>query len=265
MFRNVFMKTLWEQRRSLVWWSLGIAALLIVTTLFYPSFVEAGDLSKMFEDSEALANLFAGGFTDLTSPEGFLNSQIFALTIPIVFAIFAISAGSGAIAGEEERGTLDLLMSSPVTRSGVLVHKLLALILAISELGTVVWISTVVGISIVDMDLDLWRLAQTVLSGVLLGIAFGSCALALGSATGRRGLSIAVSSALAIVSYFLNALSPMVDALEPLTKLSLFYYYLDADPLTNGLDLVHAAVLIGVSVVLVAVALFTFERRDLAV
>ena len=30
MFRNVFMKTLWEQRRSLVWWSLGIAALLIV-------------------------------------------------------------------------------------------------------------------------------------------------------------------------------------------------------------------------------------------
>ena len=56
-----------------------------------------------------------------------------------------------------------------------------------------------------------------------------------------------------------------MDALEPLSKLSPFYYYIDGDPITNGLNFMHAAVLMGLTGVLLAVALITFERRDLAV
>ena len=265
MLRNIFTKTLWDQRRSLMWWSIGIAALAIVTTLFYPSISKVGDFSKILEDSEALANLFSGGFTDLTSPAGFLNSQLYSLTVPIVFLIFAISAGSGAIAGEEERGTLDLLMSSPVTRSEVLLHKFGAMVVAISVLGVVLWSGVVLGAAIVEMDVSLWRSAQVVISGLLLGTAFGACALALGSATGRRGTSIAVASAAGVGTYFLNALAPLVDALEPLTRLSPFYYYIDADPLVNGLDPLHAMVLVALSLVLLGIALVTLERRDLAV
>ena len=265
MLRNVFTKTLRDQRRSLMWWSIGIAALAIITTLFYPSISQAGDLSKALEDSEALANLFSGGFTDLQSPEGFLNSQLYSLTVPIVFLIFAISAGSGAIAGEEERGTLDLLMSSPVTRTEVLVHKFAAMVVAISGLGVVLWAAVILGAAIVEMDVSLWRSAQVVISGLLLGTAFGACALALGSATGRRGTSIAVASAAGVGTYFLNALAPLVDTLEPLTKLSPFYYYIDADPLVNGLNPLHATVLVALSLVLLGIALVTLERRDLAV
>ncbi len=44
-----------------------------------------------------------------------------------------------------------------------------------------------------------------------------------------------------------------------------FYYYIGADPLTNGLNLAHAGVLIGITAALLAMAIVTFERRDLAV
>lgn len=57
----------------------------------------------------------------------------------------------------------------------------------------------------------------------------------------------------------------MVEGLTPYLKLSPFYYYISAEPLRNGLDLGHAAVLIGITAVLLAVALLAFERRDLAV
>ena len=57
--------------------------------------------------------------------------------------------------------------------------------------------------------------------------------------------------------------APVVEALEPSRKLSPFYYYMGADPLTNGLDPVHAGVLIALTVAFLAVALVTFERRDL--
>jgi ABC-2 type transport system permease protein len=57
----------------------------------------------------------------------------------------------------------------------------------------------------------------------------------------------------------------VVEVLEPYRRLSPFYYFIGADPLKNGLNPGHAAVLIGLTVVFLVVALFAFERRDLAV
>ena len=96
-------------------------------------------------------------------------------------------------------------------------------------------------------------------------MTFGAWALALGSITGKCGLSIGVASVLGFAAYFLNALAPLVKSLEPLTKLSPFYYYIGANPLTNGLNIVHVGVLIGLTVLGLAVALVTFEHRDLGV
>ena len=140
-----------------------------------------------------------------------------------------------------------------------------AMLVAILALGFVLWLGMAIGAVAVDMEISLGRLAEATLSAALLGMVFGALALAAGSATGKRGLSIGVTSAIGTAAYFLNALAPLVDALEPLTKLSPFYYYIGADPLTNGLNLLHAATLTGLALALLAVALVTFERRDLAV
>ena len=265
MLRNVFLKSLRDQRRSLMFWGIGVAALSLVTVLFYPSVKEVPDFSKIFEESETLARVFAGGFTDLASPEGYLNSQLYSLLVPILFLIFTIAQGSGAIAAEEEKGTLDILLSNPTTRLQVLIHKFAALVVATIVLGSVFWLSVVIGGAIVDMDLSLWRTAQATLSGVLLGVLFGALALMLGSAFGKRGLSTGIAGALAVGTYFMYAFAPLVEGLEPLEKLFPFYYYIGADPLANGLNLAHAAVLIGITAVLLVVAIITFERRDLAV
>ena len=265
MLRNVFTKTLRDQRKSFVFWAIGVAVLALITALFYPSIKDAKELNDLFSESEALSRVFAGGVTDFTSPEGFLNSQLYSLLVPILFLVFAIGQGSGAIAGEEERGTLDILLSYPTTRLQVLVQKFAAMLVAISALGFVMWLSVVVGAAIVSMDLSLWRAAEITLSGTLLGVVFGALALTLGSTLGRRGLSVGITGAVGITAYFVYALTPLVEGLEPVQKVSPFYYYIGADPLTNGLDFVHVAVLIALSAVLLGIAIVTFERRDLAV
>ena len=265
MLRNVFLKSLRDQRRSLMFWGIGVAALSLATVLFYPSVKDVPEFSKLFEETEALARVFAGGFTDLTSPEGYLNSQLYSLLVPILFLIFTIGQGSGAIAGEEEKGTLDIVLSNPTTRLQVLIQKFAAMAVATSVLAFVLWLSVVIGGAIVDMDLSLWRTAQATFSGMLLGVLFGALALMLGSASGKRGLSTGIAGALALGTYFIYALVPLVDGLESAQKGFPFYYYIGADPLTNGLNLAHAAVLIGITAALLAAAIVTFERRDLAV
>ena len=250
---------------SLMFWAIGFALLTLITILFYPSIKDVPEFSELFDETGAIARVFAGGFTDLTSPEGYLNSQVFSLLVPILFLVFAIGQGSGAIAGEEERGTLDILLSNPTTRLQVLTQKFAAMTAAISALSLILWLSVVIGAAIVSMDLSPWRTLHVSLSAMLLGVLFGTLALALGSAIGKRGLSIGVTGAIAVTAYFIYALAPLVEGLEPAEKVSPFYYYIAADPLTNGLNLVHTAVLIGVTAALGAVAAFAFERRDLAV
>ena len=115
------------------------------------------------------------------------------------------------------------------------------------------------------MGLNLLRLAAVCFSGFLLAVAFGAVALAVGCARGKRGLGMGVAGALGVYSYMLNALAPLIDWLEPFQVASPFYYYIDANPLSNGLDPVHAAALIGLTALFLGIAIVTFERRDLAV
>ena len=264
MLRNILLKNIRDQRKSFMWWSIGISVLMILTILFYPSFADSPEFDDLLDKMpEALAKLFIGEVSDLTSPEGYLNSQLFVLFVPLLFLFFAIARGSGAIAGEEEKGTLDLLLSYPLKRSRVLMEKFAAMVVTILALALVLWLSMAVGAVAIGMDISLVRIAEATLSAALLGLTFGALALALGCARSNRGLSIGVASALGVAAYFVNALAPVVDALEPFQELSLFYYYIGADPLTNGLDLGHARVLVGLTAVFFVVALVTFERRDL--
>ncbi len=263
MLRNVFLKSLWDQRRSLAWWTIALAATAILTTLFYPSFKDATDLNELMGSEDSIMRAFAGNIEDITSPEGFLNSQLYFLLFPVLLIVFGISAGSGAVAGEEERGTLSLLLSHPVRRVTIVLHKLSAMIVSILALAFVLWLGVVLGTLIVSMEISPIRVAEVTLSCALLGIIFGGFSLALGCATGRRGTTIGISGAACTMTYLLNALRPMVDVLEPTRFVTPFYYYIEADPLSNGLDPIHAGVLAAATLLLSLAAVFTFERRDL--
>lgn len=265
MLSSVFLKTLWDQRRSLMWWGIGMAAISLITMLFYPSLSQATELNDLISDENSLIRAFVGDIEDLTSPEGFLNSQLFFLMIPLLFIGFAITQGSAAIAGEEEKGTLDLLMSSPVSRRLVLVHKWAAMLATIVALAAATWVGLAVGAVVVDMDISLIKVAEATTSAVFLAMAFGTLALALGATTGRRAFSIGIASVAGFAAYLINALTPAVEALEPARFISPFHYYSGADPITNGLHLGHVGVLLLIAVVLYVLATFAFERRDLGV
>ena len=201
MLHNVFLKTLWDQRWSLPWWTIGLVALAVITLLFYPFVRDTPLLDELTE----------------WMPEVLLR----AFVVPLVLLAYAIVEGTGAIVGEEERGTLDLLLSNPLTRRRVVVEKFAALMGTTLVLAMALWLGMAIGVAIVEMEISLGRVAKANLSARFLGMTFGAC-LALGSITGKRGLSIGVASVLGFAAYFLNALAPLVKSLEPLTKLSPF-------------------------------------------
>lgn len=96
----------------------------------------------------------------------------------------------------------------------------------------------------------------------LLGLVFGTLALAISAATGHSAMSRAVAAAVAVVAYVVNGLAPLVDRLEPLRKLSPFYQYVGHDPLRTGLNGPAILVSCGTVAVLLVIAVLGFRRRD---
>lgn len=266
MLRNVFLKSLRDVGRAFFWWSLGLVGLVALMVSVYPSVRDNEALNKLVNDYPAALKGFVafGGEIDYVSAAGYLGSELFSLMVPLLLLVAAIGAGARAIAGEEERGTLDLLLAQPMSRRRVALEKLAALMAEIVGLGIVLFAALEVGSRAVALDISAAHLAAATTAAVLLAISFGAVAFLLGAATGHRGRASGIAAALAVASYVLNGLAPLVGALEPLQRVSLFYHYAASDPLREGLATSHVSVLLGVAILAAALALLAFDRRDLA-
>lgn len=263
MFNNIFLKTLRDKRKALLGWGLGILALSIWYDMLF-KVVEGIDLSGMNKlmEMEAMRGLF-GGVYDLTTPVGWLAMEMLPLLGPIIFIAFTASFANSELAGEEERGTLDILLSGPISRSSFIIQKFSGMVVGTIFLGAVFWVSHIIGTSAAGMDISYLSLAQVSFSLVLLGLTFGSLALALGGLTGVRNLSVGLVSVVGFVSYLLNSMSEIVDALKPFRPASVFHYYDGAGVLQHGINFFDVGVLLAGILALLLVGLYGFKHRNI--
>jgi len=179
--------------------------------------------------------------------------------------IFGIALAAAQIAGEEENGTLSLLLAYPVSRARLLLQKYAVLVTGTVVLCGAHLAAMLVADVTIGLDLPTGDLVGAHVMLLLLALAVASVAFAVGAATGKRGLTIGVGAALGIVAYLSNVVAQLVDSLHWLQKLSLFSYYGGAEPLRLGLRPAYAAVLLAVIVVAAVAAWLAFERRDVHV
>ena len=266
LLATVFRKTVWEQRRAISWWGLGPFAAGAMYAPFYPSIKEnAATFDRYLESMpEFLREAFLGRTGDFTSPAGYLNTELFSFFAPLLMLLFAIGAGARAIAGEEERKTLDILLSTPTPRRRVVVDKFLAMLAGGAFLALMLWLSVPLTGPPFELRVDLGNLVAAVLMCYLLAMAFGGIALAVGAGSGRRGLAIGVAAGVAAASWLVDLLVPSVAAISFLQYLSPIHYYLDPEPMMNGLGIVGSLVLAGIALGSFVAAIVLFERRDLA-
>jgi ABC-2 type transport system permease protein len=259
---SIWFKTASEYQMTLL---LSCAYLFFVQILlgwFYSAIPE--DTFAVFdelpESMGALFELFGGG--DISSPAGWFQIETFGMMAPIMIMIVTIAIGSGAIAGEEAKRTMGLLLANPISRGRIIVEKTVTMVLYAMIVGIVAFAGTWLGALVGDMDLPWENIAAICVLLTLIGIAGGALALAIGAGTGRRGWAIWGAVGVAVVMHVLNALGNMGDVLADVQRFSPFYYYLGSDPLNSGLEWTDAAVLAAIGVVLVALSIPLFQRRD---
>jgi ABC-2 type transport system permease protein len=260
---EVFAEALRERRRSLLWWALGLAALVALNVAFYPSVRDDPALRDYARDlPESVRALFAGGELDIASPAGYLNSQIFALMAPLLLLIFAIGAGSAAVAGEEERGTLDLVLAHPIRRRDYVLQRFLALAVLVAALTIVLLATVAIGSLLVDLEISFGKLVAASLSAGLLALLFAAIALATGAIAPARARAIAVAAGLAVSAWIFDGLGRSVDALDAWRPLAPYYHALGQNPLRDGPPWAGWALLAAATAIVAILAATGLERRD---
>ncbi len=207
---------------------------------------------------------FAGaGGGNMSTPEGFFEVETFGLMAPIAVMVVAVVIGAGALAGEEQRRTMGLLLANPVRRSGIVLEKAVAMTLNALAVGVAtfagVWLGSVIG----GLDMNVGNIAATCLLVTLVGLAFGALALAISAATGRVKVAVFGAVGAAVAFHMVTSLDTLNGGVGGLARWSPFHYYLTSDPLNNGMNWSHATVLAGLVAILLGLAVVLFDRRDL--
>ncbi len=260
----VSAKTLRDHRRGMLGWITALVLLAIMDLAVFPTVHGMAAQMQQFLKAypQALKAMFGLG-SDFGSGPGYLDAEFFSFLGPLVVLAIGIGFGSGATAAEEERGTIDWLMSAPLSRTRVMLEKSLGVLAAVLAAGVALVLVLLIGSPAGGLGLSISGIAAAAFSLVLLGWVYAAIALAAGAATGSRWAATGIAVALGLGGYLLTSLARLVPALESWRWLSPFTWYASRTALDGHLQAGYLAALAGITLAGLAIAVFAFRRRDL--
>jgi len=250
-------------RRGAVLWAIGLAAMIALTMAFWPAFKDSGVIQQGL-DMVPPALVQAFGLQDFLSPEGYLRGNLYAILVPLLLVLAAVSAVGGQTAGEEAAGRLELYLAQPVDRRWFFLGRGIAVAVAVSVISGAVLVAQVASNAIVDVRVDFGRLASTVVLSGLLALLHAALGFAVAGFRARPQLVLTTGTVVAIAGYLVAALFPLSDVLAPWRHLSPWDWALGGDPLLHAAEPWRYAALVLPTVGLVVMGVRAFGRRDVA-
>lgn len=258
---TVAVGALRDLRRSIVGWSAAVAGVATLYTVFYPT-IGATKFEVMLDAMPQLAEVM--GLDAIVSAAGYVGATVYKLLGCVLTIVCALALGSRLVAGQEEAGVLELDFAASVSRTRVYGERLGVLWLGVLALVASISAAVLLLDVLLGLGLDRANVGAAGLGLLAFAGALGTVAFAVGAATGRRAWAIGVSSTIAVVSYVLSYLAPLVD--QPwMDAVSPFSWYAGADPLLTGVDGPGLGRLVALAVVAGVAGLVPFGRRDLRV
>ena len=260
----VLRHTFRVQRTKLALVSMALAIWGFVPPIIYKQYgsqfaglVESGLLPKEFAR-------FGGG--DVFSLPGSIALELIHPIAIILTSVFAVGFSAAAIAGERQRGTLELALARPISRRQFYLTLLAASFAFVAIAVAALLAGGISGATFAGVvkELAFRNLPLLWLNSVLLFGTFAAIGLAASASFDRLTPAVGTTLGIVIVSYVLEVLGSLWPAAEWLQPYSIFHYLKAKAILTGMAAPFDMAVLVSVILMAMAWALVVFPRRDLA-
>ncbi|HKB34156.1 MAG TPA: ABC transporter permease subunit [Candidatus Dormibacteraeota bacterium] len=199
----------------------------------------------------------------LSTVGGYVEWRAFG-GLAILFGVWALVSGSGATRGDEERGLVEAVLASGVTRSRWLASRVIgyaamALIAALAG-----GLGLVAGVAVGGESINLGPVVEICVALAALGLSCYSLTVLIAQVVGAR-VATAAAGVVLLALFLVNRLSQTFTWLAAWRWISPFHYYELNQPLAPGgaFDARAALTMLGIATVGAAVAAVAFEWRDL--
>jgi len=188
---------------------------------------------------------------------------------PILFAMswgFALAIASRVITGEIERGTVDLLLSLPVSRTVVYSSVSVVWLAA----GIPIFIAVAVGTFTGELLSPMWEpirfhpLIICACNLYALYVCVGCVTMGVAAFSVRRGVVIGIVLAWLLSSFLLNFFAQVWDVAGKINWVSIMQYYQPLPVVRTGdWPIRNLAVLLGLAAAFWLAGLWRFRQRDI--
>lgn len=221
-YRRRLLGSLYEQRVALGWWVIGVFVVVIFFVTVAPGMVAA--LEQVPQLHDYLATITNGDIA-----RGLVGLFLIG-TIQLLLALFAVTAVAGW-AHDDASGRLELELSLPISRSKVVVRRAASLTTSAAGIGLVALLFMFVLAGSRGIEFELRRVLLAAVLLVPFTVAWGAIG-ALWTSWRPQGAVFALT-ALTVVSYFLQEVTPLYGWPDWVLDISFFHLYgnpLVADP-----------------------------------
>jgi ABC-2 type transport system permease protein len=185
-------------------------------------------------------------------------------SLAVVFAIWALASASGATRGDEDRGLVEMILATGLSRARAIAARIASFAIASVVAALAASFGVIIG---AITGRESFPIGPALEAAVLLAAIALSCyslVLLIAQLVAPR-MATGVAGAVLLGLFLLNSLSRTFDSLATLRWLSPFRYYELSEPLAPGgnFDLRATLVLIGIAIVAGALATLAFTQRDL--
>jgi ABC-2 type transport system permease protein len=242
---------------STFWWTLAIAGfagwMVVVVKQTEAQLITILQSSPLMRDFLKLGGSDAG--TNAT-----ILSALF-IFLPLLLMAFAVTQANRWSADEED-GRLELVLSTPQSRSRVLLGRFGALSTATVVISLITLATSAIAASATGLTLDAGNLAAATLSMIPLGLLVAAIGYLL-SGWLRAAVDTGLLSFVLVIWFFISFIGPGLSWPDATLRLSAFYYY--GTPLLHGLQLTSTLGVLAVAAVALGLGALRFANKDIAV
>lgn len=257
--RTLVAHQLRSRVRSVVIWGVALGALGALYVALFPSM--SGLVDRYMTEAPEQMQQFMGGLQGPITIEQWLGMEFVNVLIPVALPFMVMIIGARAIAGSEERKTLDLLLSNPVSRWQIVAGSLMTMAISLAGVLVIAWVLTYVTVPVAGVDLSPGRLAVGLAALWPMCLLFGTLALLASALVRRAALAVVLPAVILIAMYVIDGLAQVSKSMEPLRVLSLFYHL--GRPLEGDFPWTAILLMLLGVCALTGAAMGAFARRDI--
>jgi ABC-2 type transport system permease protein len=256
-----------QERFAVILYSLLLFVCAYFIVIIFPSIQKIQALKNYMEQMPPFIKAFFGTEAlQFTRLEGFLTIEFFNTTWVYIAGVFTAMFAGSLIAEEVEKKTLEILLSTPLRRRGLVIEKFLGFITCLIIVTLFSYLGIIAGAAQIGEKVDYMLYLRVFVSGILCMISIGAIALFVSCVAREQRRATGISIAFFFSLYFFNIIAALLEQYPVLGYFSLFHYF-DASKILkyNAIQWDSLFVLLTVAVVFLAASVIHFQRKEIYV